>query len=196
MAVYQDEHLLDPDGRGIKRLEEISRRVETVPGIHDVLSLAKINQLLEQLERGKKLGGVFELFREPQAPSTPAILNPDSPLAARYRELFSGYTHSADGQTAAVVCMLKPASADAALNVPREDTIAGLEKIVRDLPDGLAPGVLAGEPVMIVEGFAMLEEDGRRLGIWTMALLGITILVFFRSFRWLRHTARRRRSGR
>ncbi len=185
MAVYQDDHLLDPDGRGLKRLEEISRRIETVPGIHDVLSLAKINQLLEQLEKGKKLGNVFELFREPQTPQLPAILNPDSPLAARYRDLFSGYTHSADGHTAAIVCILKPTSAEAALNVPREDTLAGLEKIIRELPDGLPPGVLAGEPVMIVEGFAMLEEDGRRLGIWTMIFLGGTILIFFRSLRWL-----------
>jgi predicted RND superfamily exporter protein len=185
MAVYQDDLLLDPDGRGLKRLEDISRRIETVPGIHDVLSLAKINQLLEQLEKGKKLASVFELFRESKTPATPAILNPDSPLAARYRDLFSGYTHSADGHTAAIVCMLKPASTDAALNVPREDTLAGLEKIIRELPDGLPPGVLAGEPVMLVQGFAMLEEDGRRLGIWTMIFLGGTILLFFRSLRWL-----------
>jgi predicted RND superfamily exporter protein len=185
MAVYQDDLLLDPDGRGLKRLEDISRRIETVPGIHDVLSLAKINQLLEQLEKGKKLASVFELFRESKIPATPAILNPDSPLAARYRDLFSGYTHSADGHTAAIVCILKPASADAALNVPREVTLAGLEKIIRELPGGLSPGVLAGEPVMIAHGFAMLEEDGRRLGIWTMVFLGGTILIFFRSLRWL-----------
>ena len=38
---------------------------------------------------------------------------------------------------------------------------------------------------MLVKGFAMLEEDGRRLGIWTMVLLGATILIFFRSLRWL-----------
>jgi len=38
---------------------------------------------------------------------------------------------------------------------------------------------------MIADGFAMLEQDGRRLGIWTMVLLGATILIFFRSLRWL-----------
>lgn len=185
LAVYQDEHLLDPDGSGLKRLEELTRRIETVPGIHDVLSLAKINTLLERLEKGKQLAHVLELFREPQMQAVPAILNPESPLAARFRDLFSGYTHSADGHTAAVVCMLQPISADAALTVPRETTIRGLEQIIRELPSGLPAGVLAGEPVMLARGFAMLEEDGRRLGLWTMFLLGVTILLFFRSLRWL-----------
>src|SRR5262245_42363278 len=60
LAVYHDEHLLDPDGRGLKRLEEITQRIETVPGIHDVLSLAKVNSLLEQLEKGKKLTSALE----------------------------------------------------------------------------------------------------------------------------------------
>jgi predicted RND superfamily exporter protein len=185
MAVYHDPHLLDLDGQGIRRLEEISRRIERVPGIHDVLSLAKINQLLEQLEKGKKLGGAFDLFRGPAKPGMPAILNPESPLAKRYRELFAGYTHSADGNNAALVCMLKPTSEVAALNVPREKTIADLEKIMRELPRGLAPGVLAGEPVMVAQGFALLERDGQRLATWTLALLGITVLLFFRSLRWL-----------
>src|SRR5262245_17249165 len=185
MAVYRDPHLLASDGEGIKRLEVISRRMGTVPGIHDVLSLSEINALLEQLEKGKKLGGVLDLFRGRGAPQESAILNPKSQLAARFRELFSGYTHSADGRTAAIVCMLKPASADPALRVPREDTIAGLEKIVQDLPDGLEPGVLAGEPVMVAQGFALLEKDGNRLATWTVLLVGLTVLVLFRSLRWL-----------
>ncbi len=56
---------------------------------------------------------------------------------------------------------------------PRQATLRDLEKaIITDLPDGLRPGVLAGEPVMVAEGFALLEEDGRRLGTWTTLLLG------------------------
>jgi predicted RND superfamily exporter protein len=185
IAVYHDPHLLDPAGEGIQRLEEVSRRIETVPGIYDVLSLARVNHLLEQLEKGKNLGGALDLFRKAPAPSVPAILNPDSQLARQYRTLFAGYTHSADGKNAAVVCMLKPTSADAALNVPRELTIAGLEKVMQELPDGLTPGVLAGEPVMVAQGFALLERDGRKLATWTLVLLGITVLIFFRSLRWL-----------
>src|SRR5947207_11391021 len=73
----------------------------------------------------------------------------------------------------------------AAEQEPRAATIAELEKIVRTLPDGLAPGVLAGEPVMVIEGFSLLEKDGRRLSTSTTMLLGLTILVFFRSLRWI-----------
>ena len=59
------------------------------------------------------------------------------------------------------------------------------EQVVRDLPDGLKPGMLAGEPVMVSQGFALLEADGRRLGTWSTLLLGLTILICFRSLRWL-----------
>jgi len=200
LAVYQDEHLLDPDGRGIERLRQVSQRMKQVAGVRDVLSLAEVDRLLAQLQQGKTLGGVLELFQKKgtDAFRGPAILDPASKLAARFRELFAGYTHSDDGKTAAVVCMLQPQ--DSSHHAPRDEsissgetrttdsraaTIEALEKIVGDLPDGLAPGVLAGEPVMVVEGFSLLEKDGRRLGTATTLLLGITILVFFRSLRWI-----------
>lgn len=185
LLVYRDEGLLAADGSGIQRLEDVTGRVETVPGIEDVLSLAKINQLLEKLDQGKSLGGLLDRFRGNPAAAAPPIVDIDRPLAERFRELFSGYTHSPDGQTAALVCMLKPHGEDAALNVPRETTLEGLERIARDLPGGVGPGVLAGEPVMIAQGFALLDEDGRRLATWTLVLLGVTILIFFRSLRWL-----------
>ncbi len=185
MAVYQDDELLVEDGRGLKRLADITQRIETVPGIDGVLSLSKINAHLEQLEKTKNLGGVLDLFRRDNAPKQQPILDRKNPLGSRFRELFSGYTHSADGRTAAIVCMLRPHGPDAALNVPRETTIAGLQKIMHDLPGNLAPGFLAGEPVMVSEGFSLLEKDGDKLGTWTLVLMGITVLVLFRSLRWL-----------
>src|SRR5262245_10283037 len=51
MAVYHDEHLLDPDGSGILRLAEISSRMKKVAGVRDVLSLAEVSKLLEQLNK-------------------------------------------------------------------------------------------------------------------------------------------------
>src|SRR3954451_15603811 len=42
MAVYQDDHLLDPDGRGMERLAAVSKRMAKVPGVRDVLSLAEV----------------------------------------------------------------------------------------------------------------------------------------------------------
>ena len=44
----------------------------------------------------------------------------------------------------------------------RAATVAQLREVVEDLPDGLAAGVLAGEPVMVEDGFRYLAEDGRR----------------------------------
>src|SRR5262249_26242635 len=35
MAVYQDEHLFDPDGGGIRRLAGISGRMKQVSGVRD-----------------------------------------------------------------------------------------------------------------------------------------------------------------
>lgn len=185
LVVYRDDELLAASGQGLARQAELVRRIVTVPGIEDCLSLERVSNLLTQLEQRRNLSGVLDLFRESAQPQTPAILDPANPLAAQFRQLFAGYTHSADGHTAAIVCMLRPHGGDRSLNVPRETTIAELEKIVHDLPGGLAPGVLAGEPVMIVQGFALLEKDGQRLATWTLVLLGATIVLFFHSLRWL-----------
>ena len=185
LAVYADDQLLAADGSGLARLAEVSRNLKGVAGVRDVLSLAQVNALLEDLERTKQIGGLLNVFR-PRPKDRwegPAILDPQSPLAKRYRDLFAGYTHSADGRTAAVVCMLEPAGPGQAER--RSQTIADLDEFVRNLPGGLPPGVLAGEPVMVARGFELLEADGRRLGTWSTLLLGLVILLSFRSLRWL-----------
>src|SRR5262245_38921309 len=188
VAVYHDDHLMDADGRGIRRLANVSEQLRQVPGVRDVLSLSEISQLLKKLEKEKQPLKLLNIFGKPKEEwQGEAILDPASALAARFRELFAGYTHSADGTTAAVVCMLEPTRVvtAAATEDPRAVTIAGLEKVVTALPDGLEPGVLAGEPVMVHEGFSLLEEDGEKLGTWTTLLLGLTILAPFRHPRWL-----------
>jgi predicted RND superfamily exporter protein len=191
LAVYADSDLMAADGRGIRRLDAISAQLKVVPGVRDVLSLAQINTLLARLQAMKNVGGLFDIFggKPPPQPSEPdptPILNAESPLAAKFRELFAGYTHSDDERTVAVVCMLEPAGQLAdATHDPRAETIRQLDAIVRNPPEGLAPGMLAGEPVMVSQGFALLEVDGRRLGTWSTLLLGLTILVCFRSLRWL-----------
>ncbi|HUE70246.1 MAG TPA: MMPL family transporter [Pirellulaceae bacterium] len=186
LAVYRDEELLAADGRGIRRLSEVSRRVKKVPGVKDALSLAEVNGLLESLAKLRRIGSVLG-FGAKEEWKGPAILNPRDELAAAYRELFAGYTHSRDGQTVAVAVMLEPHgdAANASVETSRRDTIEKLQGIVEALPDGLAPGVLAGEPVMVTEGFKLLEDDGRRLGWWSTILLGLVILVSFRNLRWL-----------
>jgi hypothetical protein len=100
LAVYQDDKLLDPGGEGLTRLASVSARMKSVEGVRDVLSLAEVNALLE------KLPGNFSIFR--RARTQAAILDPDSDTSRSFRDLFAGYTHSADGKVAALVVMLIP----------------------------------------------------------------------------------------
>lgn len=110
VAVYLDEHLLDPDGKGLARLTAIRRQMEAVPGVKGVLSLDQ--------------------------PLGEAILQ-DTPMAQRVRELFEGYTHGNDGRTVSIGCMLAP---DAETEVPLSETIDGLRKIVALLSSGMLTG--------------------------------------------------------
>ncbi len=187
LAVYEDQDLQHPGGRGLQRLAATSERMKKVPGVKDVLSLAEVNTLLESLQKTKGLTEFFNAGPKDDWKGPP-ILNPNSELARSYRELFHGYTHG-KGETVALTCMLEPHAAsadeDAAQDVSRRKTIEDLRKIVISLPEGLAPGVLAGEPVMVTEGFKLLEIDGQRLGLWSTLLVGLTIVVCFRSLRWL-----------
>ena len=154
LAVYADDDLLNPDASGIRRLADVRRRLNDVPGVRSALSL---DQPL----------GIEE------------IVDPDNRVAGWVRKQFQGYTHSADGRIAAVVCMLEPESEPGV--PPRRTTIDQLRSIVRTLPSGM----IAGEPVMIADGFQYIEEDGRRLGWASTLLLGVVIIVCFRSLRWV-----------
>jgi predicted RND superfamily exporter protein len=185
LAVYPDAELMHSDGRGLKRLARISEQLKKVDGVQDVLSLAEVNALLEKLNAASSLGNLFNLGTKPKW-TGPAILNPENKAAANYRALFQGYTHGPDERTAALACLLEPAAPGQALDARRRDrTIAELRSIIEHLPDGLTGGVLAGEPVMVVEGFQLLEADGQRLGRWSTIMLGLTIIVCFFSLRWL-----------
>lgn len=110
VAVYTDEHLLDPDGSGLERLAAIRRQMEAVPGVKGVLSLDQ--------------------------PLGKAIVQ-DTPLARRVRDLFQGYTHGADGRTVSIGCML---ATDAETTVPRTTTLNQLQRIVEPLPSGMLTG--------------------------------------------------------
>lgn len=181
LAVYSDASVFEPESEGLARLRTNSERLAKVPGVQEVLSVAQVNDLLDQLREASR---VFNLFGGGRRKSWdgPAILNPDDETAGRFLKLFEGYTHSADRETVAIACILTP---EPPADTPRAETIRQMREIIGEPGDGIAPGVLAGEPVMVVDGFDMLERDGRRLGIWSTVLLGLTILVCFRSIRWL-----------
>jgi predicted RND superfamily exporter protein len=177
LAVYEDPDLLNPDGSGIERVKQVSKLLRDVPGVRDVLSLAEINELVRGVE--KPLG----FFARPSP--TPAILNNDSPLAVAYRELFEGYTHSSDGQIVSLACMIDASELEGKVEDPQRKIVDDIRAVLADLPAGLPPGMVAGEPVMVVDGFKLVEQDGQRLGIWSTVLLSLTLALCFRSVRWL-----------
>lgn len=157
LAVYTDEALFATDGSGIDRVSQIRERLERVPGVKSVLSIDR--------------------------PLGKAIVEPDSNLAKRIRDVFEGYTHGRDGKTVSLACMLAPRGET---DVPRQETVDALRTIMRGrLPAPLSPGMVAGEPVMVVDGFRFVEQDGRRLGWASTILLGLVILLCFRSLRWV-----------
>lgn len=177
LAVYADEQLFAPDGSGLARVAEVRDRLEKVEGVQDVLSLAELNGLVEKIN-------AFNLLKA--RPKGPALLDETSSLAKSMLDLFEGYTHGADRQTAAFACMLEPVRPGQGVDAKQRDrTIAALRAIIEDLPGGLRGGVLAGEPVMVVEGFDMLERDGGRLWLWSTIMLAVTVVVCFFSLRWL-----------
>ncbi len=93
-------------------------------------------------------------------------------------DVFEGYLISKDRRTAAVVCMLAPEED----SNKRTETVSLLREHVAEHDP---TGVLTGEPVMVCEGFRSLEEDGELLGRVSTALLMLTIVLCFRSLRWV-----------
>ncbi len=158
MAVYRDPELSEDEGSA--RLDQLTERLRSLPGVASVLSLKTLPGMVLSL------------------PSVPGIERiPGSDRLRAFRDLFQGYTHGADGQTAAVVCMLQ---AEEALE-NRGQTLEQIREAVAVYPSG----TIIGEPVMVEEGFGLLEEDGQRLTLWSTLLLSITILLCFRSIRWM-----------
>ncbi|MEM7312838.1 MAG: MMPL family transporter [Planctomycetota bacterium] len=155
LCVYDDPDFLNEDESGMKRLKSIGRRLKSVPGVGGILTLEK--------------------------PLGSRIVDTKAQVSIDMREVFQGYTHGADGRTACVACMLLPEES----SVPREETVRLLRAAMQDLPDGLAPGTVAGEPVMMVDAFRFIDRDGKRLVTITTLLLAAVILICFRSVRWV-----------
>jgi hypothetical protein len=171
LAVYSDPQLLDEGRAGIERLQEISRQLKDTPGVRDVLSLAEVDTVLDKVALA---AGLMQSSDVPEQ----GIVDTHSALAKRFLKLFEGYTHGSDGRTAAVICMLEPQEPQ---DVSREQTVNQL----RDKIQRLAGGTVAGEPVMVADGFRYVEEDGQRLGWASTILLSLVLLVCFRSLRWM-----------
>ncbi|WP_164102325.1 efflux RND transporter permease subunit [Candidatus Laterigemmans baculatus] len=170
MLVYRDPQLFSPEG--LARARATAAEAAEVPGVFGVLSLAQVNDALASTRPAGILGfgGASE---------APAILGDDR-LAEGFRELFADYTHDREGDFAAVVAMLDPAHPER-----HGDAVAELRRIASGLPAVHRPLALVGEPVLMAEGFELVEEDGHRLSTTTVILLALTTLLMFRSLRWV-----------
>ena len=127
LAMYADDQLATDSG--IARVKQVQERLKQVPGVAATVSLHDL----------------------PGGTSFDA-----SGLGDNYREVFAGYTHTADLTAAGVICLIeRPGVGDST----RRATLRGMRNVVAELPRG----ALVGEPVLIEEAFDMLEADGQRL---------------------------------
>jgi predicted RND superfamily exporter protein len=88
-----------------------------------------------------------------------------------------------DDKTTAVVLRLEPQQT---ASVSRSETI----REIREVADRFTaaegfPVHVVGEPVQVEETFRYVEEDGRELFYFSLACLGVVLVLLFRSWRWV-----------
>lgn len=140
----------------------------------DLFTSAGYDRLADFTATLKALPGVRSATSLATTPLGRGIIDTaTNPAAARMVKLMEGYTVGADHQTAAIVCVLSDASAS--------DTIP----MIREMVSRSFGGTVAGEAVMLRDGFAMLRRDGNLLGTMAGILASLVLLILFRSIRWL-----------
>jgi len=152
----------------------------------DLFTAAGIDRLRSLTTRLGQLSAVSSATSLASTPLGNRIIDiQESPTARKLITLMEGYALGADRRTAAVVCVLKPpddsTSALTARTPSRADAIDDIRSCMREFP----AGTVAGEPVMLRDGFAMLQRDGNLLGTTAGLLAGLVLLISFRSIRWL-----------
>ena len=161
LAAYDDPHLFTSEG--IARLRQLATELGSVPGVASTTSLAStpLGNAIVDLDRGLAAG-----------------------WARRLVSLLEGYLVGADHRTAGIACTLEPRDGTAAqpgTGPTRKQTITQLRERMQEVP----AGTIAGEPVMLLDGFEMLQRDGNLLGTGSGLLAGAVLLACFRSIRWL-----------
>ena len=166
ILVYRDANLMSREG--FDRSKTISDRVNAIPGVREVLSPA----ILSDLVQNTRVSGLLNKLLA-RSSDIPPLMEPDNEIAQGIDTLFSGYTHSSDHSRAAVVAMLDP-------NHPPE-TIESIQAIGNSLPSDYVEMIsdvsLVGEPVLVHDGFALVERDGAKLAMLTVILLSIVVLI-------------------
>ncbi|MFO0898903.1 MAG: MMPL family transporter [Pirellulales bacterium] len=156
--------------------DEVVLAAYTDPQLMTPAGLERVEKLRKELAATPGVQAALSLG---STPAGAAIVTP-GPLSQALVNLFEGYLIGPDKQTTAVLCVLQPKQV---AKTSRRGTIDALRRTVEaHAPDS---GVLAGEPVMIADGFRYLERDGKILATTSTVLLSLTILFCFRSVRWV-----------
>ena len=170
ILVYQDQDLRSNDG--MARNRQIADLVKEIGGVKGVLSPAKLNSAVTKLQP-------LSLFS-----SEPALFQEGNEIAEGFDSLFAGYTHSRDYQRAAIVAILHR-------DRPPE-TLEKLKAFANQLSERFASAghpvgsaVLVGEPVLVNDGFELIERDGNRLAAMTVLLLSLVVLVSLADLRFV-----------
>lgn len=154
--------------------DEIALAAYVDPQLLTDEGLARVDAATKRL---KQVPGVESVLSLTTTPFGVNIMS--SPLLDSFVNLLEGFNIGPDRKTTAIVCILTPE-----LNAPqpREQTVDQLRAVIEAHDKS---GVLTGEPVMVVDGFKYLEEDGTLLGRASSLLLMVTIFLCFRSVRWV-----------
>lgn len=161
-VVFREPTLFEEEGPGMERVRSLSGELSQVDGIADVISVSTLDDLLTQFFKKE-------------------LTSKGYPSDA-FRDLFAELTHSTDGKTAAIICLLKDRSAS---GIPRHQIVADIREIIAELPPNHPEVMVTGEPVMVVDGFRLIENDGEMLKWSSALLLALVILACFRSVRWV-----------
>ena len=205
-VVYDDPELLTP--KGLERVSELAAAVahERIEGVQRVESLdampllwAVDDALLlldhlpeflrkRALDRAKASIENMDLKTNPMTVSgavRASSANPAALAALKDRltkhPLFLGTLIDSRGTTTAVVARLKKTHDHNVIATVEALRGAADEFAVRH---GLARPAVVGPPVLLADGFAAIEVDGRRLAVIGMILIGVVTLSAVRSVWW------------
>ncbi len=169
---YRDPNLWNADGSGLTRLQNIREQLEQLPGVDSAMDLSKLNQILKQWN------SATSLFSRQKGNSAFPLLSTEDPLATAMKKLFEGQTHSPSSDLIAIACILKKQSTSSGSVT---ETLSAMRHL--SVGAGQTP-MLAGQRVMVEEGFEEIEKDGERLGYFSIISLTLLLLLGFRSLRW------------
>jgi predicted RND superfamily exporter protein len=179
LIVYSDDQFWSGSNESMERLRELGDKIRGSQGVRAVMDLSQIDKLVESAESG--IAGLFSRRPKPNADGKVLTgIRGTTPLAVAMRQTFVGYTHSSTGGWLALAVILEPSETKQSNGA----VIGALRNKARDHFKSDSNYYLVGEPVLVEEGFDLIENDGVRLG-WTSAIaLSLFLVLFLRTIRW------------